>query len=304
MTAAVYARKSTEQHGDGEDRSVARQVANARAFAAQRGLTVADEHVFVDDGVSGAAGLDKLRGKAQLLNLIEQVPPGVLIMQSNDRLSRRDGDEAFGELKAIARRGVEIWFYADRSRFEYGTFATNTLGFLRGEFAAEYRRTISAKTHEALARKAQLGYVVGGRTFGYDNVRVNGHVERRVNHAEAAIVLQIHKQYARGSGFRVIARTLNERGAPAPRRNGWDVGTVRTILGRSLYLGQIVWNQTQKGKPGEGHPRRRGRPEHVIVAAPELRIVPEVLAARVLRRRSERRKQVAKAKPVGGSNSL
>jgi DNA invertase Pin-like site-specific DNA recombinase len=45
MIAAIYARKSTEQDGDAEDRSCPRQVANARAFAEARGWTVDEAHI-------------------------------------------------------------------------------------------------------------------------------------------------------------------------------------------------------------------------------------------------------------------
>ena len=55
MIAAIYARKSTEQAGVAdEQKSVARQVEHARAFAERKGWTVGDEHIYVDDGVSGA----------------------------------------------------------------------------------------------------------------------------------------------------------------------------------------------------------------------------------------------------------
>ena len=52
--AAVYARKSTDQHVADEAKSVVRQVDNAKAFALANGWTVADDHIFVDDGISGA----------------------------------------------------------------------------------------------------------------------------------------------------------------------------------------------------------------------------------------------------------
>lgn len=49
MTAAIYARKSTEQNGvDADARSVARQIEHARAYAARKGWAVADDHVYVD----------------------------------------------------------------------------------------------------------------------------------------------------------------------------------------------------------------------------------------------------------------
>jgi DNA invertase Pin-like site-specific DNA recombinase len=54
MIAAIYARKSTDQTGVAdEQKSVARQVAHARAYAAQRGWIVDERFIFVDDGISG-----------------------------------------------------------------------------------------------------------------------------------------------------------------------------------------------------------------------------------------------------------
>ena len=53
--AAIYARKSTDQVGVRDaERSVTRQVDHARAYAAQKGWSVADAHIYVDDGISGA----------------------------------------------------------------------------------------------------------------------------------------------------------------------------------------------------------------------------------------------------------
>ena len=55
MIAAVYARKSTDQGGVADEaKSVTRQIDHARAYAARKGWTVDDAHVYVDDGISGA----------------------------------------------------------------------------------------------------------------------------------------------------------------------------------------------------------------------------------------------------------
>src|SRR4029077_15544320 len=92
------------------------------------------------------------------------------------RLTRREGDEAFGELKAIAQAGIEIWFYQDATRFEFGTLADNVIGFVKAEMNAEFRGTMRKGTYDAMHAKALKGHVTGGKCFGYDNVRVNGHV--------------------------------------------------------------------------------------------------------------------------------
>jgi len=54
MIATIYARKSTERNGaDADARSVARQLENARAFAAAKRWTVVEAHAYTDDAISG-----------------------------------------------------------------------------------------------------------------------------------------------------------------------------------------------------------------------------------------------------------
>ena len=218
MIAAIYARKSTEQTGvDADAKSIQRQVENARAFAATHGWRVPDAHVYADDAVSGAE-TSKLVNRNRLLDAIENGPPfQVLVVRDASRFSRRDGDEAFGELKRIARAGVAVWFYQDGTPFTFGTFSDNVVGFVRAEMNAEFRRQIAKWTREAMHRKARAGHVTGGRVFGYDNVRVEGHVERRINDAQAAVVRRIFSLGASGIGYTRIAKQLNAEHAVSPR---------------------------------------------------------------------------------------
>src|SRR5262245_17156118 len=176
MIAAIYARKSTEQpNADPEAKSVTSQIAAARAFATAKGWTVRDAHIYADDAVSGAE-TQKLVSRRRLLDAaFSSAPPfRVLIMRDSSRFSRRDGEEAFAELKRRAQAGVEIYFYSDATRFSFGTFGDNVVGFVRAEMNAEYRRQIARWVTDAMHRKAAAGHVTGGRAFGYDNVRVNG----------------------------------------------------------------------------------------------------------------------------------
>jgi DNA invertase Pin-like site-specific DNA recombinase len=61
MKAAIYARKSTDE-GDtaAENKSVTRQVEHGRAFAQSKGWETDEEHVFVDDNISGAEYVNPL----------------------------------------------------------------------------------------------------------------------------------------------------------------------------------------------------------------------------------------------------
>src|SRR4051794_9037818 len=64
--AAIYARVSSERQR--QEQTIASQTAALREVAEQRGLFVAEEFVFEDDGFSGAnlqrPGLERLRDRA------------------------------------------------------------------------------------------------------------------------------------------------------------------------------------------------------------------------------------------------
>ena len=71
MIAAIYARKSTDQTVADEAKSVTRQIESARAYAAKQGWTVAEEHVYSDDGISGA----ELLKRPDFLRLMNALKP-------------------------------------------------------------------------------------------------------------------------------------------------------------------------------------------------------------------------------------
>jgi site-specific DNA recombinase len=114
-----------------------------------------------------------------------------------------------------------------------------------------------------------------------------------VNTAEAAVVVRIYQMFAGGAGLATIAHALNADGCPAPRAqqgrvSGWCPSSVRAILKRPLYRGELIHGRTKKGRPkrragGKKKTTRTRQPESewVRVSMPHLRIVDEKLAAAV-----------------------
>ena len=156
-------------------------------------------------------------------------------------------------------------------------------------FADELEREKARqRTYDAMRQKAAAGHVTGGRVFGYDNVRRDtGGVVRVINETEAAVVRDIYAQYAQGHGLRQIAHQLNATGAVCPRSqqgrpNGWAPSSIRELLHRPLYRGEVVWNRTRKrNRWGQVQQQGRAEAEWLRKPAPELRIVPAELARAV-----------------------
>lgn len=90
--AAIYARKSTEQQGvaDGS-KSVAQQEDAARAYATRKGWIVRDEHIYVDDGISGAE-FERRPGLQRLERAVQRRAFQVVIVADQSRLGREQYD--------------------------------------------------------------------------------------------------------------------------------------------------------------------------------------------------------------------
>ena len=203
----------------------------------------------------------------------------VLIMSEESQLGREAIETAYA-LKQLVTAGVRVFFYLeDRER----TLDSPTDKLSLTAFADELEREKARqRTYDAMLRKAKARHVTGGRTFGYDNVAADtGGKVRVIREDEAAIVRVLFARCAKGEGLRTIAHALNDIQAPWPRAqqgrpSGWCPSSVREVLHRPLYRGQIVWNRTRKRNTW-GQKQQHARPDAdwLRIPAPALRIVSD-----------------------------
>jgi DNA invertase Pin-like site-specific DNA recombinase len=281
MIAAVYARKSTEQNGVSADaKSVTRQIEHAKTYATGRGWRVAEEFVFADDGISGAEFATR-PGFMRLLNALKlRAAFQVLIVSELSRLGREQLETGCA-LKQLSQAGVRVFAYLENREIVLDS-ATDKFLMSAVSFAAELEREKARqRTFDAMQRKARAGYVTGGVCFGYHNVRVGSHTERVIDDAEAAVVRRIFSLCVAGKGVKTIAKLLNAEGAPAPapqrgRPRGWASSSVRAVLYRRTYLGQITYGMTRKRDSwGARKYHRRDEREWLRVDQPAWRIISD-----------------------------
>src|SRR5262249_17577224 len=289
LTAAVYARKSTEQNVTDEEKSVTRQIEMARACAERHGFEVPPDHTYVDDAISGAE-FERRPGLMRLLNALRpKAPFTALFLADKDRLGREQF-ETNHILKQISLAGVRIFEYQNGGQEVRLDSPIDKLLMSVSNFAAELERAkASQRTRDALQVKAQRGYVVGGVVFGYRNVPILGeggrrsHVEREIREDEAATVRRIFTMVGTGIGLRKIAQTLKAEGLRSPRaragrHHSWAPSSIRAVLFNRLYKGEVVWGRTKKrdawGRRKESH---RPTDEWIITTVEPLRIVSEEL---------------------------
>ncbi len=264
---------------------------NTPAYALKKGWTVSEDHIYSDDGVSGAEFGDRRPGFMRLMSALKPKPPfQVLVMSEESRLGREQTRTQYALLE-ITEAGVRVFFYLEDQERKMDT-ATDKLISMIKNFGGEFERErASQRTHDKLLQKARDLHVVGCKVFGYDNVDVPGpdgtrqYVVRRINPAERAIVLRIFEMYcADGIGIHAIGKILNDDGVPPPRghRRGWAGSCVRAILLRPLYRGGVVWNKTKAiSRGGTKTSVRRPQSEWETIDAPDLRIVMPDLWERV-----------------------
>ena len=172
MHAAIYVRKSTAQTGMNEDaRSVERQKARAREYAAGRGWSVLDEHIYEDDGISGAE-FDRRPGFQRLLSALKRRAPfRILIVMDESRLGRESIETAH-ILKQFSLSGIRIFAYLDNREVVLDNLMDKMRLAFTGLMDEGERYRAQQRTFDAMHRKALLGHVTGGRVYGFDNVEI------------------------------------------------------------------------------------------------------------------------------------
>lgn len=231
--AALYLRVSTdEQAASGLGLDAQRHA--CQAWAEREGREVIGE--FADDGVSGAAPLDKRPG---LLNALAALEPGdVFLVAKRDRLGRDALVIAMTEA-AINRKGARVVSAAGE-----GTESDDPSAVLMRRMVdafAEYERLIiKSRTKSALAAKQRRGDRVGSVPFGmsvFDDGRRskkgNLPVALVTDPAEAATLADVRAWHAAGWSLRRICRELDARGV-RPKKGGaaWSPASVLKLVRR------------------------------------------------------------------------
>src|SRR6266496_4454395 len=243
MRAAVYGRVSTTRQAQAQ--TIEQQLDRLRAAVAGHGWELDEQHVYRDDGYSGASlgrpGLDRLRDHAALAEL------DVVLVAAPDRLARNYVHQVL-LIEELAARGCQVEFL---DRPMSADPHDQLLLQIRGA-VAEYERTLIAERMRR-GRQARLraGTLLPWTTppFGYrlDAGRPRDPAAVRVEPGEAALVAQLFDWYLepQATVYR-LARRLTELGVATPMgKPRWNVASVRGILRNPAYTGRALTNRTR-----------------------------------------------------------
>jgi site-specific DNA recombinase len=240
MRVAIYARVSTQRQA--QSQTIEQQLERLRAFLRERGWAVAPEHIYRDEGASGASlnrpALDALRDRAALAEL------DMVVVTAPDRLARRYLHQAL-VIDELAQRGCRVEFL-ERPMSEDPH--DQLLLQIRGA-VAEYERTLIAER----LRRGRLARLRAGTLlpwirppFGYrvDPERPRDPAGLRRDPYAAAIVQRIFGWYVEeGMTLCGIAHRLADDGVPSPTgRAAWATSSLRNLLHNPTYTGTTYGN--------------------------------------------------------------
>lgn len=245
MKVAIYARVSTLRQQ--QSQTIEQQLDRLRAHIVEQGWELAEEHIFRDDGYSGAKltrpGLERLREQAAIGEI------ELVLITAPDRLARNYVHQVL-LLEELSALGCQVQFL-DRpvSDDPHDQLVLQ----IRGAVAEYERNLIADRMRRGRQAKLKAGLLLPWTTapYGYilDAEQPRDPSRVRVNEVEAAIVGQIFGWYtdpeARSSLY-AVAKRLSEDGIPTPTgQPRWNVATIRGILKNPAYTGTAYANRTR-----------------------------------------------------------
>ena len=294
MRAAIYARYSSANQ---RDASIEDQVRICKAHLERESWSLVG--TYTDHAMSGATTLRP--GYQKLLEDARAGSFDIVLAEGLDRLSR-DQEDIAGLYKQLSFAGIKIVTLAE------GEISELHVG-LKGTMNALYLKDLAQKTRRGLEGRVRAGRSAGGLCYGYNVVdeydgrgdRVHG--GRRINPAQADIVVRIFEEFTSGMSPRAIAKQLNGESTTGPRGGTWAPSTIygnwrrgTGVLNNEMYIGRLVWNrQTFVKDPSTGRRQARLNPpnEWIIENVPDLRIVSVDLWQAVKGRQKTARRTIA-----------
>ncbi len=268
MRAAIYARYSSENQSE---KSIDDQIRVCKNYIEGHGMTVSDEHIYVDEAISGS--IINRPGLQALDKALENKEFEAVVVDDLSRLSRSNHQMLTLVLKFDYHQ-VKIISVSDG--IVTGEEDSKLGIHIRGLINELYLDDLRKKTMRGLEGQKLRGFSTGESVYGYytkpvGELKLNKRGEakyegmvHKINPDEADVVHRIYKEFIEGKSLAKIVKELNEDKIPTKKgySGGWNRSTVSRILKNEKYTGLWIW---RKGKnvrdPMTGKIKRIPRPK-------------------------------------------
>ena len=241
VRVALYARVSTPNQARAQ--TIEQQLDRLQKYVADCGWQLENQHVFRDDGRSGASlnrpGLDHLRD-ALRAHEVDRI-----LVTEPDRLARNYVHQMI-LLEEFERYGCEVAFL-DRPMSQDPH--DKLLLQIRSAVAEYERELITDRMRRGRQAKYKAGVLLPwtrppyGYCLGVENPRDPGEV--RIESYEASVVREIYALYIyEDYSLCRLAKHLQEKGIPTPSgKKIWSLSTLRAFLRQPAYTGKVYANR-------------------------------------------------------------
>jgi len=287
LVVALYARVSTAQQEQAA--TIASQLAQLQHYAQQHGYTIAPDHQYIDQAISGTqyrrSSLDRLRDAIAAREI------DMLLCAAPDRLARSLGLQLV-LIEECRQASVQIVFLTQPDLGDDPQ--SHLLLNIQGAFAEYERSLIRERLERGRLYALRQGQVPARAPYGYYYQHRTAETAPAwiIQPDTAAVVHQIFTWYAEdGWTLRAIQQQLQAQGTPPPQGEHWQHSSIRYILRQSAYQGTAYAHQTAQSAATIGEPRQRGhgrrrtprkipRPQEEWIAIPVPPLVePQLWAA-------------------------
>jgi site-specific DNA recombinase len=237
MNIALYVRVSTQRQA--QTQTIEQQLHLLREYMLKQGWEWKEEHIFRDDGYSGASlrrpGLDHLRDQ------VRNAAFDRVVITEPSRLARKYVHQML-LMEEFERGGCQIEFLDQPMS---GNPHDQLLVQIRGAVAEYERSLIAERMRRGRLQKYRAGLLLPWTVppYGYrvDPSRPRDPAGVRVEPAEAAVVAEMFEWYQREHQSLVgLTKHLMSQKIPTPRgKLRWNQATVRGILRNPVYTGTV-----------------------------------------------------------------
>ena len=240
--AAAYIRVSTE---DQIEYSPESQRKALYAYAKTHDMTIPEEFVFADEGISGRStkrpAFQRMIGTAKL----KPTPFEVILVWKFSRFARNREDSIVYKSMLRKQCGIEVVSISEPVGEDKTSILIEALLEAMDEY---YSINLAEEVVRGMSEKARRGGTLGKLAFGYRSE----HGSVVIDEEAATIVRKIYHDFDAGIPVKRIAAELNDCGILTSGGRKWEGRGVEYLLRNPFYIGTTHWTPEKvKGKHAE-----------------------------------------------------
>ena len=239
--AAAYIRVSTD---DQTELSPDSQIKNIREYAKSHEMTVPDEYVFRDDGISGRTTAKRPEFNRMIAAAKQKTKPFECILVWKFSRFARNREDAVVYKSMLRKNGIDVISISEPVGDDKMSVLIEAMIEAMDEY---YSINLSEEVNRGMLEALSRGRCVNSHPLGYDMINK----QLVINEKAAPIIRRIFDEFVAGKNMLTIARDLNADGYLTLFGKPFENRTIEYILRNPVYKGYLRFT------PGGGGGKNR-----------------------------------------------